>query len=60
MLMDACDRERISVRGSHKIIRTARTLADLEGGGPIRERHLAGALGMRSLDEKYWQGEVWL
>lgn len=60
MLMDACERNKISVRGSHKIIRTARTLADLDTCENIEEKHLAGALGLRGLDEKYWQGEVWL
>ncbi len=57
LLEEACEREKFSVRASHKIVRTARTLADLEGSERIRERHLAGALGFRSLDEKFWRGE---
>lgn len=60
MLAEVCQTHRISVRGSHKIIRTARTLADLDGCIHIQESHLAAAVGIRCLDEKYWQGELWV
>lgn len=59
LLDEACGRGQLSIRARHKIIKTARTLADLEESSEIKERHLAGALGFRSLDEKYWRGEVW-
>ena len=34
----------------------ARTIADLEGSGEIKKEHLAEAVGLRSLEEKYWGG----
>ena len=45
----------LTARGYHRIIRTARTIADLEGEERIRERHLKEAVGYRVMDEKYWQ-----
>ena len=33
-----------SARGSHRALRVARTIADLEGGGPVRRVHIAEAL----------------
>jgi magnesium chelatase family protein len=35
-------------------LRVARTVADLDGGGPIRPAHLVEAIGYRSLDRKLW------
>ena len=45
----------LSVRGYYRIIKTARTIADLDGGGRIREEHLQEALGYRMIDRKYWR-----
>lgn len=45
----------LTARGYHRIIRTARTIADLEGEERIRECHLKEAVGYRVMDEKYWQ-----
>lgn len=38
----------LSVRSYHKLIRVARTIADLEGSSNIEERHIAEALGYRA------------
>lgn len=43
-----------SMRSYYKIIKTARTIADLEETHDIRLSHLAEALGYRTGDEKYW------
>ncbi len=51
-------RMRMSVRGCHKILRVARTIADLEGAGRIRRVHLSEAVSYRSLEEKYWGKEA--
>ena len=40
----------LSARGYHRAWRVARTLADLEGGGPIREPHVMEALGYRLVE----------
>src|SRR5919204_178742 len=37
----------LSARGYHRAWRVARTLADLEGDGPVTEAHVAEALGYR-------------
>jgi magnesium chelatase family protein len=42
---------RLSARGLHRVRRVARTVADLDGSaGPIEDRHVYGALELRSLD----------
>ena len=46
----------LSARGYGKILKVARTIADLEGSGEIKKEHLAEAVGLRSLEEKYWGG----
>lgn len=44
----------LSVRGCHKILKVARTAADLAGEKQISREHLSEAVGYRSLEEKYW------
>jgi magnesium chelatase family protein len=44
------DARGLSARGYHRAWRVARTLADLDGGGPIREPHVMEALGYRLVD----------
>lgn len=46
----------MSARTFHKTLKVSRTIADLEGGGPIQKRHLAEAVGYRGLEEKLWKG----
>jgi magnesium chelatase family protein len=38
---------RLSARGVHRVLRIARTLADLDGDGPLGRVHLAEALSYR-------------
>ena len=45
----------LTARGYHKILKTARTIADLEGRGDILQRHLNEAVCYRALDKKYWE-----
>ncbi|MEX0621160.1 MAG: YifB family Mg chelatase-like AAA ATPase [Solirubrobacterales bacterium] len=47
LLVEAGRRQRLSGRSHDRILRLARTIADLDDGGPIRELHLAGALQLR-------------
>jgi magnesium chelatase family protein len=42
------DRGVLSARGQHRLLRVARTLADLEGARHTSKRHLAEALGWRA------------
>ncbi len=44
----------LSARSYYKILKVARTIADLEGEEQIRWEHLNEAIQMRSLDKRYW------
>ena len=52
LLRDAAERLRLSARGYHRVLKLARTLADLDGGGPVRRAHLAEALSYRGAPDR--------
>ena len=45
----------LTARSYHKILKVARTVADMEGSGAILDRHLSEAVCYRSMDRKYWE-----
>lgn len=47
LLIDAGRSQKLSGRSHDRVLRLARTIADLDGSGPVREAHLAGALQLR-------------
>ena len=49
-LETALHRLGLSIRAYHRIIKVARTIADLSGEANIQRGHLAEALGYRSMD----------
>jgi magnesium chelatase family protein len=50
LLRTALSRLGLSARAYHRVIKIARTIADLEGGGEITTAHLGEAIQYRSLD----------
>ena len=44
----------LTARTYHKILKVARTIADLDGLEDINKEHIMEAIGYRTLDKKYW------
>ena len=42
-------------RACNRILKVARTAADLDGAEKIEEIHMAEAIGYRSIDKRYWK-----
>ncbi len=54
MLRQSVEEMGLSARAHDKILRVARTIADVGGDESINETHLAEAIGYRSLDRDLW------
>ena len=52
LVRDAADSMRLSARGYHRVLRVARTLADLDGAEKVGRVHLAEALSYRALADE--------
>ena len=53
-IKEVFDKQNFSARVYHKILKVARTIADLEGAEEITITHIAEAVCYRGIDQKYW------
>ncbi len=52
LLREAADAMRLSARGYHRVLKVARTIADLDGAATVSRPHLAEALAYRAAQDR--------
>ena len=52
LIRDAAEKMRLSARGFHRVLKVARTIADLDGVEHVGRIHIAEALSYRAMHER--------
>lgn len=55
-MQDIFKKEMLTARSYHKILRVARTIADMDKSEQIQMKHLKEAVCYRSIDKRFWGG----
>lgn len=55
LLKESFEKLNLSARAYNKVLKVARTIADLAGKAEIEDLHVAEALQFRTMDRRYWE-----
>lgn len=55
-MKDVFEKQQLTARTYHKLLRVARTIADLDQSPEIKIRHLTEAVCYRTVDKRFWGG----